>query len=49
MTQADDEDLCVALHNPLFHQVVLVKSLGLVKVYQAEVSGHSLVVAADSC
>ncbi len=32
-----DEDLVVALYNPLFHQVVLVKSLGLVKVYQAEV------------
>ncbi len=36
-SKRDDEDLCVTLYNPLFHQVVLVKSLGLVKVYQAEV------------
>ncbi len=42
MTKQDDEDLCVALHNPLFHQVVLVKSLGLVKVYQAEVGAPRL-------
>lgn len=30
------EDMVVALHNPLFHQALLVKSLGLVKVYQAQ-------------
>eukprot|EP01038_Epipyxis_sp_PR26KG_P010466 gene10466-14060_t len=32
----DDEDLVAALYNPLFHQVMMVKSLGLVKIYQAQ-------------
>jgi len=30
------EDLCVALYNSLFNQVLVVKSFGLVKVYQCE-------------
>jgi hypothetical protein len=30
------EDLCVALYNSLFSQVLVVKSFGLVKVYQCE-------------
>lgn len=37
MTRQDEEDLVVVLFNPLYHQVVMVKSLGLVKIYQAEV------------
>lgn len=31
------EDLCCALYNNAFSQVILVKSLGTVKVYEAEV------------
>ena len=31
------EDLVVVLYNSTFNQVVMVKSLGVVKVYQAEV------------
>lgn len=33
----DDQDLVVTLYNSLFNQIILVKTLGLVKVYQAEV------------
>ena len=32
------EDLTSVLYNSTFNQVVMVKSLGLVKIYQAEVS-----------
>jgi hypothetical protein len=32
------EDLCCALYNSVFNQVVVVLSLGSVRVYQAEVS-----------
>ncbi len=32
------EDLTSVLYNNTFNQVVMVKSLGLVKIYQAEVS-----------
>jgi hypothetical protein len=34
---ADTQDLCCALYNQVFNQVVTVKSLGVVKIYQAEV------------
>lgn len=31
------EDLCCVLYNNMLNQVVMVKSLGMVKVYQSEV------------
>lgn len=40
------EDLCCALYNSVFNQVVLVQSLGTVRIYQAEVPScvHALVL-----
>jgi WD40 repeat protein len=38
----EGEDLCCVLYNALFNQIVLVKSLGTVKVYQSEVSYQHL-------
>lgn len=42
------EDLTSVLYNNTFNQVVMVKSLGLVKVYQAEVS-ESLIFCEFAC